>query len=79
MPKVRNWQIGREMEYPYEAAFPERPQTGRHFAPVLMDRCAGVAIAGRQHKRPVAIGERPRVGVRVTETDRVHGGQSQKH
>ena len=23
MPKVWNWQLGREMEYPYEAAFPE--------------------------------------------------------
>lgn len=24
MPKVFNWQIGREMEYPYEAAYPEK-------------------------------------------------------
>jgi nitrate reductase beta subunit len=24
MPKVHNWQLGREMAYPYEAAFPER-------------------------------------------------------
>jgi len=24
MPKVNNWQLGREMDYPYEQAFPER-------------------------------------------------------
>jgi nitrate reductase beta subunit len=24
MPKVHNWQLGREMEFPYEAAFPKR-------------------------------------------------------
>jgi nitrate reductase beta subunit len=24
MPKVHNWQLGREMEYPYEGAYPER-------------------------------------------------------
>jgi nitrate reductase beta subunit len=37
MPKVKNWQIGREMAYPYEAAFPER-----QFAFVInTNRCIG--------------------------------------
>ncbi len=37
MPKVRNWQINREMDYPYEAAFPER-----QFAFVInTNRCIG--------------------------------------
>jgi len=37
MPKVHNWQIGREMEYPYEAAYPER-----QFAFVInTNRCIG--------------------------------------
>jgi len=37
MPKVRNWQIGREMDYPYEAAFPKR-----QFAFVInTNRCIG--------------------------------------
>ncbi|HEX9878837.1 MAG TPA: nitrate oxidoreductase subunit beta, partial [Candidatus Binatia bacterium] len=24
MPKVYNWQLGREMEYPYQGAYPRR-------------------------------------------------------
>ena len=37
MPKVNNWQLGREMEYPYEAASPER-----QFAFVInINRCIG--------------------------------------
>lgn len=37
MNKVFNWQLGREMEYPYEAAFPER-----QFAFVFnLNRCIG--------------------------------------
>jgi nitrate reductase beta subunit len=37
MPDVYNWQIGREMGYPYEAAFPER-----QFAFVInINRCLG--------------------------------------
>jgi nitrate reductase beta subunit len=37
MPKVKNWQIAREMDYPYEAAFPER-----QFAFVInTNRCIG--------------------------------------
>ena len=37
MPKVNNWQIGREMAYPYEAAFPEQ-----QFAFVInTNRCIG--------------------------------------
>ncbi len=24
MPNVHNWQLGREMSYPYEGAYPER-------------------------------------------------------
>jgi len=37
MPKVYNWQLGRDMEYPYEAAYPER-----QFAFVMnLNRCIG--------------------------------------
>ncbi len=37
MPQVHNWQIGREMEYPYDAAFPKR-----QFAFVFnTNRCIG--------------------------------------
>ena len=37
MAKVHNWQLGREMEYPYEAAYPDQ-----QFAFVFnINRCIG--------------------------------------